>query len=275
MKLSDLKMGIHLLLFFSLPALGEECKSILLSGPSHREPYSSIKDGVLGGLGFSEAEYWFGKIGAKVVIGKPYLDDWDLIEKMRRRDLDGAVIGISDGSLEDEFEFSEPWHNDTIHLFYKAGSSFEYKGITSLRGKAGVMDYSRNYGADFRRIQEFFLQIKKVGNRDLWVPKIADGSFDYFILPLNEGLQFLDEKKLFDKISMSPKSLFQTPLHFMISKQHPCAKLLKTLDKEMAESLANERVKNLLLTQLAPHLVDKKKAEKSSTQKSPEHGQGH
>ncbi len=275
MKFKDYKFLVSLAMLGSLPVRGEECKSILLSGPSHRAPFSSLSGGTLTGLGFSEAEYWFGKIGAKVVIGKPYLDHWDAVERIRRREIDGTVIGINDGNLEDEFEYSEAWHKDAIHLFYKADSSFEYNGLTSLRGKSGVMDYSRDYGADFKRLQEFFLNVKKIGNRDKWPSKIEDGTFDFFILPLNEGLQFLGEKKLFDKIAMSTKSLFQTPMHFMISRQHPCAKLLKTLDKEMSESLASERVKTLLLTQWAPHLIDKKKQQKANPDKPKEQDSAH
>jgi hypothetical protein len=275
MKFKECKFLVSLAILVSPPVWAAECKSILLSGPSHRAPYSSLSGGTLSGLAFSEAEYWFGKIGAKVAIGKPYLDHWDAVEKIRRREIDGTVIGINDGNFEDEFEYSEAWHKDAIHLFYKADSSFEYNGLTSLRGKSGVMDYSRDYGPDFKRLQEFFLHVKKIGNRDKWPSKIEDGTFDFFILPLNEGLQFLGEKKLFDKISMSQKSLFQTPLHFMISRQHPCAKLLKTLDKEMSESLANERVKTLLLTQFAPHLIDKKKLQKANPDKPKEQDSAH
>ena len=244
-------------LFVSLKAVSAECKEIRLSGPRNKPPYSETKGEDLTGLGFSEAQYWFSKIGAKVTIEKTFLDERDALAKLRRGDFDGLVVGYNSGDYEDEFYFSETWHRDSVHIFYLKDRPIEFKGIGSLKNKVGALDYSRDYGSDFERLKTFFLNLNFSGDRLKWISQLESQKIDYFLLPLTEGLVFLKENKLLSKIEISEKALFSSPLHFMIPKKHPCVPALMKLEEDMAKAVSEDRVKNLILNELAPELAPK------------------
>lgn len=244
-------------LFMSLKAVSAECKEIRLSGPHNKPPYSATKDEGLTGIGFSEAQYWFSKIGAKVEIKKTFLDEKDALTKLRRGDFDGLVMGYNNGDYENEFYFSEAWHRDSVHIFYLKDRPVEFKGIASLKNKVGALDYSRDYGSDFERLKTFFLNLKISGDRLKWISQLENKKIDYFLLPLTEGLVFLKENKLLSKIQISDKPVFSSPIHFMIQKNHPCVPALMKLEEEIAKAVSEGRVKNLILTELAPELAPK------------------
>jgi len=258
--------------FMSFQAHSAECKDIRLSGPSNKPPYSEIKDKQLSGLGFSEAQYWFSKIGANIVTEKTYLDEKDAISKLRGGAFDGLVVGYNKGEYEDEFYISEAWHRDSIHIFYLKDRPIDFQGINPLKSKVGALDYSRDYGTEFDRLKTFFLNLKFTGDRSQWISQLENQIIDYFLLPLTEGLMFLNDNKLLSKIKVSEKAVFSNPIHFMIQKNHPCVPALKKLEGEMAAALSEGRVKNLILKELAPELAppSSSKPKKEQSQESKE-----
>jgi hypothetical protein len=54
------------------------------------------------------------------VIQKPVWDEKDALNRLRRGELDGMVMGYNGSDFEDEDEFyiSETWHRDVVHIFY-------------------------------------------------------------------------------------------------------------------------------------------------------------
>ena len=99
--------------------------------------------------------------------------------------------------------------------------------------------------------------MKYTGDRNLWIDHLESGKIDYFLLPLAEGLSFLKQNKMASYIEVSEKPIFTKPIHFLVQKNHPCVPGLKKIEPEMAQAVAENRVKNQILKELGPNLAPK------------------
>jgi len=254
----------YLLWTFSLLSLSfaqaEDCKNITLGGPRNHPPYSEFKDGKMEGIAFEQADFWFEKIGAKVKREKASEVDQENLDKIKAKQLDGLVIGPTNGDLEDDFIFSEPWHKEGINVFYHKDNPLKFFRLTYLREKIGVYDYGRDFGPDFERMKQFFLELKQVGDRDHWIVGLKAKNFDYLLLPFHEGISFIKERNLGKELLYSDKSIFHLPFHFMVSKTHPCATKIESLKQEMILSLKQKKVQKLLEERLSPKKAQTKTA---------------
>jgi len=261
------KLLLTVCICLSSSGIAGECKSVTLAGPNHHPPYSERKEGKMEGIAFDQADFWFEKIGAKVnrIAGSHRPEDD--IQRISRKEIDGLVMGATDGDLEDQFTFSEAWHKDGFNVFYHKDHPLKFFSLTFLKDKLGVYDYGRNMGADFERMKQYFLELKQIGDRESWIVGLRAHNFDYLLLPYYEGINFIKEKNLLKEILYADKSLFTVPLHFMISKKNPCAAKLDEIKNEMIQALKQKTVQKIIEDKLFPK-VDKAKTADSGSKTS-------
>jgi len=242
------------------PAHAETCSKVRVNGTSYWYPVVTRVEGEAGlrGLLPTLAREAFESLGIEV-IEMPERPWKRLLIQLEAGKFDVLLGAYRTDARAAKFLYSTPVYNDEVAVFVAAGKEFELTGPEDLIGRKGVRPFGGSYGQAFDAFSDAYLDMSAIGHDgdadDLFRILLA-GKADYGVLGRFDGQHDMIRLGLQNEVTQLPAILTVNPVHFLFSKNSPCAALLPRFNAQLSMLLETGRADEVLADLVKVGLAD-------------------
>ncbi len=234
-----------LLCILSVNLHASECQSIRVNGADGWEPISHRNSqGQLSVLAVEVANKVFSQLKIELKYGAKL--PWKRqLHGLEMGSLDMIVAAYFNAERVNKFDYSDPYHIESIRIFVRSDRTFNFQSLDSLKGKVGLRPLGGTYGSHFDKFAADNLNIKEYSHIESSMKRIHKGRGDYLVLALFDGLLSAKKYGYAHEIIPLAKNAAKLPIHFLMSKKTPCKNLIKKINPILAELKSMHFIKNL------------------------------
>jgi len=239
---------------FSAQLLADECSSIHVgkSGDWFPIVYQNTNTQTAEGIAidvFTLIEQHLG-IPVEVDDELPWLR---VLKKLQNGSLD-MVTGLYWTSTRDNFlHYTNPYFKNEARIFVVTGNQFDFRTAADLQDKVGGLPNGGSFGEQFdNSIKKYSLPIERVDNKKQLVGKLLTGRNDYFIEDFYDGMTFIKQSNLEQKIIALPTPVSETDVHMGISKLSPCSKHLESINELITQIKQDGQLERIIEKHVQP-----------------------
>ncbi|NQZ09140.1 MAG: amino acid ABC transporter substrate-binding protein [Algicola sp.] len=130
------------------------------------------------------------------------------------------------------YHFSIPYFVNEARVFVKKGAEFPFAKLSDLIARRGVIPLGGSFGEDFDSfVVKHPLTMETLATKQQLVTAILQGLSDYFIQDYRDGMTYLKQQGLENKIVALNHPVSVTPVHLAVSRQSSCAALLPEINQ--------------------------------------------
>ena len=155
-----------------------------------------------------------------------------LLKFVKDGDMDLISAIYRPPQIDKYFHFSIPYFVNEARVFVKKGAEFPFTQLSDLIGHRGIIPLGGSFGEEFDSFAvKHKLKLETLATKQQLVTAILQGLSDYFIQDYRDGMTYLKQHGLEDKIVALNHSVSVTPVHLAVSRQSSCAALLPEMNK--------------------------------------------
>ena len=239
---------ICFILFFDVSLLAQECKILRVGGSSGWYPVGYVDEGTNKpkGIAYDFAKVIGKKLNLEVEIYASY--PWKRMlkyVKLGKLDLVSALYWT--GEREKVYTYTEPYLVNEARVFVLKSKKFKLEKYEDLIGLWGSTPFGGSYGDKFDSFAKINLNITHANTKNQQIGMLLKQRVDYFILDYQDGMRYLKNNGLENKIIALDYPISTTKVHFAFSKQSPCLKLLDSINKMIIDSKSNGTLEEIIL----------------------------
>ncbi len=144
------------------------------------------------------------------------------------------------------YTYTEPYLMNEARVFVLKNKKFKLEKLEDLIGLMGGTPYGGgSYGDKFDLFTKKHLDLVKATSKQQHINLILNERVDYFILDYQDGMIYLKNNELENKIVPLDYPISTTKVHFAFSKLSPCINLLESINRFIVNSTTNGIIKNI------------------------------
>lgn len=166
------------------------------------------------------------------------------VENMEHGDVDVICGMYWTKERAQKYNYSAPVLQDDIVVF--ATRRFEIDSLEDLVGKRGDRPLGGSYGDKFDSFARKHLAITQIPGKELSFQRLLRGHTDYCVLAQADGMYYLKQQGLTDKVHVLPYVISTNDVHYVFSKNTKKAHLLTMLFAELDRLREDGTIRKLL-----------------------------
>jgi len=239
---------------FSTQLQADECSSIHVGKSSNWFPvaYDNTNTGTGEGIAIDILMLVEQHLGIPVEIDQEL--PWLRVHKQLENGSLDMITGLYWTSKRTDYlQYTEPYFINEARVFVLKENHFEYQTIEDLKNKVGGLPTGSSYGEQFDNFAEkYALPVERVDDKEQLFGKLLAGRNDYLILDFNDGMAFIKQSKLEQKIVALPQPVSVTDVFMAISKHSPCIKHLASINELLAQIKQDGRLDRIIEKHVKP-----------------------
>ena len=242
------KLFIFFLLVIPVLAVANDGSVLKVSGPPNYLPMSFVDktSGHPTGVSYDIVKLLGERLSVPIKIF-PNLPWRRALVYLNSGELDILVAIYKTPEREEKYLFSVPYHQNAAHIFVRKDRFFNFKGLNDLLGKTGEVPMGDSFGSVFDTfVKEHNLRIEYAPTKTQRFKKLLLGRSDYVIQDKLDGLIYIRQNFLSDKIIILPKAISFTKVHFAISKKSFFANKIPEINCFLEELKRNGTITSLI-----------------------------
>ncbi len=239
---------ICFILFFNVSLLAQECKVLRVGGAPGWYPVSYVDEGTNKpkGIAYDFAKVIGKKLNLEVEVYASY--PWKRMLKyveIGKLDLVAALYWTSE--REKVYTYTEPYLVNEARAFVLKSKKFKLEKYEDLIGLRGGTPFGGTYGDKFDSFAKANLNLTHSSTKKQHIGLLLKERIQYFILDYQDGMTYLKQNGLENKIIALDYPISTTKVYFAFSKQSPCIKLLDSINKMIIDSKSNGTLEEIIL----------------------------
>lgn len=245
---------IVIVFLFSAQLQADECSSIRVGQSSNWFPvaYTNADMGTSEGIAIDVLMLLEQHLSIPVEFDQEL--PWLRVHKQLENGSLDMVTGLYWTSKRTDYlQYTKPYFVNEARVFVLKENQFEFQTVEDLQNKVGGLPTGGSYGEQFDTFAENYdLPIERVADKEQLIGKLLAGRNDYFILDFNDGMSFIKQSKLEQKIVALPQPVSVTEVFMAISKHSPCIKHLSSINELLIQIKQDGRLNDIIEKHVKP-----------------------
>lgn len=249
-------LSVVILTIFSAQLLADDCSSIRVGKSKssdwfpivYTEPNTETIEGIaIDVLTLIEQHL---DIPIEVETELPWLR---VLKKLQNGSLD-MVTGLYWTSTRAEYLlYTEAYFKNEAHVFVLTENQFNFQSVADLQDKVGGLPSGGSFGEQFDNdAKNYSLPIERVDNKKNLVGKLLAGRNDYFIEDLYDGMTYIKQSNLEQRVVALPTPVSVTNVYMGISKLSPCSKYIESINELITQIKQNGQLDQIIEKHVEP-----------------------
>ncbi|NQY92967.1 MAG: amino acid ABC transporter substrate-binding protein [Campylobacteraceae bacterium] len=241
------KIFILFIIFFHITLFANECKVLQVGGTNDWYPINFIdkKTNKTEGIAYDLIREIGDKLDVKVEIYAfyPWKRMLDYVED-GKLDMVSALYWTEERAKS--YTYTEPYLINEARAFVLKDKKFKLEKLEDLIGLRGGIPFGGSYGGEFDSFAKKNLKLLYTYKKEQHIGMLLLDRFDYFILDYDDGMIYLKNNGLEDKIVALDYPISTTSVYFAFSKQSPCLKLLDSINQLILDSKSDGTLDSII-----------------------------
>ncbi|OUR72341.1 hypothetical protein A9Q76_04050 [Arcobacter sp. 31_11_sub10_T18] len=238
---------ICFILFFNASLFSQECEVLRVGGISGWYPVNYMDEGTNKpkGIAYDFVKVIGKKLNLEVKVYSSY--PWKrMLKYVKIGKLDLVTALYWTREREKIYSYTEPYLVNEARVFVLKSKKFKLEKYEDLIGLRGHTPFGGTYGDKFDSFAKTNLNLTHASTKKQHVLLLMKERVDYFILDFQDGMIYLKQNGLENKIIALDYPISTTGVHFAFSKQSPCLKLLDSINQIIIDSKSDGTLDSII-----------------------------
>jgi len=238
---------ICFILFFNVSLFAQACKVLKVGGAPGWYPvnYMDERTNKAKGIAYDFVKVIGKKLNLEVEVYASY--PWKRMLKyveIGKLDLVAALYWTKQRNKI--YTYTKPYLVNEARAFVLKDKKFKLEKLEDLVGLRGGTPFGGTYGDKFDSFAKKNLNLRHTSTKKQHIDMLLKERIDYFILDHQDGLIYLNQNGLENKIIALDYPISTTKVYFAFSKQSPCVKLLDSINQLIVDSKSNGTLEKII-----------------------------